>query len=122
MEILADAPGWADSPGDILTIVVGSIAVITSILGGILWLIRSQLNISKSVGSNGSTVHDVLKVIESRIDDVTDNQADISRRISELRLTNDSTHLMLGGKVDRVAERLDAHAASPVHARRRDDD
>jgi hypothetical protein len=56
-----------NAPADLVPLVV----LTTAILGGILWLIRTQIAISKTLQPNGGTsVKDQLNRIESEVRDV----------------------------------------------------
>ena len=69
-------------------------------------------------GANGGmSLPDVARGVSTLIE----RQTAIGREIGDLREANDATHELLAEKVDRVSERLDAHAALPIHNRRRSD-
>jgi hypothetical protein len=69
-------------------------------------------------GANGGmSLPDVARGVSTLID----RQTAIGREIGDLREANDATHDLLAAKVDRVSERLEAHAALPIHNRRKTD-
>lgn len=60
-------PDWLDSPGELLTI----ISIVSVCLAALLWLIRSQITMSKEFRPNGgSTTRDALDRIERKLDTV----------------------------------------------------
>jgi hypothetical protein len=71
----------------------------------------------QSDANGGLSLPDVAR----NIDILMDRQNGIGREIRDLRTANDAHHELLGARVDKVAHRLDEHAQSPVHDRRRGD-
>lgn len=60
-------PDWIDSPGEVLTL----ITIVGSCLAALVWLIRSQIVMSKEFRPNGgSTTRDSLDRIERKLNDV----------------------------------------------------
>lgn len=56
-----------DAPADVLPLII----IGTALLGGVLWLIRAQIAIHKTLQPNGGTsVKDQLNRIESEVRDV----------------------------------------------------
>jgi hypothetical protein len=58
---------------EIVGLVVGALAILTSILGGLVWLIRSQVAMQKQFQPNGGqSFRDSLNRIESKVDNHID--------------------------------------------------
>lgn len=59
------------NPAEVLSITVASIAVVSAVLGGILWLIRAQVAMQREFKPNGgSSTRDALNRIESDVRDI----------------------------------------------------
>ena len=56
-----------------------------------------------------------LTDISNRVELIADRQSSIGREIRDLRTVNDAQHEALGLQAGRIGDRLDDHAASPVH-------
>lgn len=112
------AAEWLDSPGDVTAVVGGVILVFTSIVGGIIWIIKAQLAQSRVIGSNGSSVVDSLDLVKDSLNRMhSDLQAMDERQrrdLERLDAANTAQHQL-------ISTRLEAHAASPAHDRRRTD-
>lgn len=58
---------------EIVGLIVGALAIVTTILGGLVWLIRSQLAMQKQFQPNGGqSVRDSLNRIEAKVDNHID--------------------------------------------------
>lgn len=61
------------SPAEIIGIVVGALAIVTAIISGLVWLIRSQLAMQRQFQPNGGqSVRDSLNRIEAKVDNHID--------------------------------------------------
>jgi hypothetical protein len=61
------------NPAEIIGIAVGAIAIVTAIITGLGWLIRSQLAMQKQFQPNGGqSVRDSLNRIEAKVDNHID--------------------------------------------------
>jgi hypothetical protein len=61
------------NPAEIIGIVVGALAIVTAIISGLVWLIRSQLAMQKQFQPNGGqSVRDSLNRIEAKVDNHID--------------------------------------------------
>lgn len=57
------------NPAEIVGLVVGALAIVTTILGGLVWLIRSQLAMQREFKPNGgASTRDALNRIEAKVD------------------------------------------------------
>jgi len=60
-------PEWLDSPGELFTI----ISIVGACMGALLWIIRSQIGMSKEFRPNGGgSTRDALDRIERKLDNV----------------------------------------------------
>ena len=60
-------PEWLNTPGELLTVV----AIVSAALAALLWLIKSQLAMSREFRPNGgSSTRDSLDRIERKLDNV----------------------------------------------------
>ena len=108
---------WFDSPGDVLAV----LGIAATLFGGLFWIIRSEiLSVGKELKPNGgSTLGDQVKSIDTRLNTLLERQGQIAYGMERLRSENEEIHTLLSHKVDTLSERLDGHAASPEHDRRR---
>lgn len=61
------------NPAEIIGIVVGALAIVTAIISGLVWLIRSQLAMQRQFQPNGGqSVRDSLNRIEAKVDNHID--------------------------------------------------
>jgi len=67
--------------------------------------------------NGGLSLPDVANATQILID----RQTQIQHSVEQLRESNDLTHRLLAQRVDGLNARLDDHASSPVHDRRRTD-
>jgi hypothetical protein len=59
------------NPAEIIGIVVACIAILTAILGGMLWLIRAQVAMQREFKPNGgSSTRDALNRIETDVREI----------------------------------------------------
>jgi hypothetical protein len=59
------------NPAEVLGIIVAAIAVVSAVLGGILWLIRAQVAMQREFKPNGgSSTRDSLNRIEKDVRDI----------------------------------------------------
>jgi hypothetical protein len=59
------------NPAEVLGIIVAAIAVVSAVLGGILWLIRAQVAMQREFKPNGgSSTRDSLNRIEEDVRDI----------------------------------------------------
>ena len=59
------------NPTEIVGLVVGALAIVTTILGGLVWLIRSQLAMQREFKPNGGTsTRDSLNRIETDVREI----------------------------------------------------
>ena len=57
------------NPAEIVGLVVGALAIFTTILGGLVWLIRSQVAMQREFKPNGgASTRDALNRIEAKVD------------------------------------------------------
>lgn len=99
-------------------------AIISGVAGFAVWLgkrfDKHMAVIAAQLDERTSGIQDYANgnSINGKVTQIAQRQQDISREIADLKSYNEVAHESLGIKVDRVSERLDAHAASPAHDRR----
>jgi len=65
------------NPAEIIGLTVGSIAILSAVLGGVLWLIKAQMAMQREFKPNGgSSTRDSLNRIESDLRRVADKVDD----------------------------------------------
>ena len=59
------------NPAEIIAIVVGVFAILSAILGGLLWVIRAQISMNKEFKPNGgSSTRDTLNEIRTDVREI----------------------------------------------------
>lgn len=61
------------NPAEIVAIIGGALVIISTVIGGLVWLIRSQLAMQKQFQPNGGqSLRDSLNRIEAKVDNHID--------------------------------------------------
>ncbi len=59
------------NPAEIIAIVVGGFAILSAILGGLLWVIRAQISMNREFKPNGgSSTRDTLNEIRTDVREI----------------------------------------------------
>lgn len=104
-------PEWLDAPADWLAI----LTMFTMVMGGLLWLIRTETRTVKKqlLPNSGKSVADKVDVLVSR-------QSDISTAVEELRRALADQNDKASAAHARLHDRIDDHITND-HLRKRDD-
>ena len=72
------------NPAEIIGLTVGGIAILSAVLGGVLWLIKAQVAMSREFKPNGgSSTRDSLNRIEKDVREIRTKIDDQQERLSD---------------------------------------
>ena len=104
-------PEWLAEPGDYLAV----LTMFSMVMGGLLWLIRTETRTVKKqlLPNSGKSVSDKVDLLVSR-------QADITAAMEELRRALADHNDKASAAHSRIHDRIDDHITND-HLRKRDD-
>ena len=72
------------NPAEIIGVTVGGIAILSAVLGGVIWLIKAQVAMSREFKPNGgSSTRDSLNRIEKDVREIRTKLDDQQERLSD---------------------------------------